>query len=341
MVETGEYERARRIQTKILRGILNGARLDDAESLLAAEGMNLADLRDEGGTMPFAAYLRLFDRIAEAQGRESFGLELSTGMGPELVGPAGYIFAASPDLAHAVRSLSSSVFTIQDATAFDVHDSPAPHVRYRITDDDLTPRRQDVEFSLGYVDRLIRLLLGPGYAPSEVWFEHARPARLGAHEAVFRAPVFFDQEMNAIWFQPVDMTRRAPGHDPNLVALMQHYIQLLAQRSHAIGTWTEEVRQVLAGQPGGAELETVCRQLGVSPATLGRRLRDEGTTFRDLGRRHRIERAARMLSETRLSVLEVALRAGYGETASFTRAFRDVMGPTPRNWRNNPSPGAR
>lgn len=337
MSKTGEHGRDPRIQNKILRGILNGAQLggEAVDALLGAEGLLAADLRDEGGTLPFATYLRLFDRIAEEQGRESFGLDLSAGMGPELVGPAGYIFVASPDLAQAVRSLSSSVFTIQDATTFEVHDTPAPHVRYRITDEDLSPRRQDVEFSLGYVDRLVRLLLGPGYAPTEVWFEHARPARLGRHEAVFRAPVYFDQEMNAIWFRPEDMTRRAPRCDPNLIALMQHYIQLLDRRSHAISTWTEEVRQTLAAQPEGARLSTVCRHLGLSPATLGRRLRSEGTSFRDLTRRHRLERAARMLSETRLSILEVAMRAGYSETASFTRAFRDVMGTTPRDWRRS------
>jgi len=332
-----EPQRVPRIQAKILRGILNGAPLPEStvEALLGAEGIRPGDLDHVDATLPFAAYLRLFDNIAQAIGRDTFGLDLSSRMGPELVGPAGYIFVASSDLTQAVRALASSVFTIQDATTFEVQTGPAPHVRYRITDNDLTPRRQDVEFSLGYVDRLIRLLLGPRYAPAEVWFEHARPARLGRHEAVFGCPVFFDQEVNALWFRPEDMDRRAAQADPNLVALMQHYIQLLDQRSHAITTFTEDVRQTLSALSEGPEpgLDRVTARLGISASTLGRRLRAEGTTFRELARRHRIDRAARMLLETRLSILEVAERAGYVETASFTRAFQAVMGQSPRAYR--------
>ncbi len=325
------------IQAKILNAILNAAQLPEREIelLLAAESLRRSDLRDPHGTLPFAAYLRLFDRVAAAMGRDSFGLDLSSGMGPELVGPAGYIFVASPDLMHAVRALASSVFTIQDATVFEVLTDPAPHVRYRITDDAMTPRRHDVEFSLGYVNHLIRRLLGPVYAPAEVWFEHPGPARPELQEALLGCPVFFDQDRNAIWFRPEDVQRRAPGADPNLVALMQHYIQLLDRPDHSIQTFTEEVRQTLAALPEGRAptLETVAARLGFSPATLGRRLRAEGTSFRDLLRRKRIEGARRLLTETRLSVLEIAERSGYGETASFTRAFRTVTGESPRAYR--------
>ncbi|MCB1356644.1 MAG: AraC family transcriptional regulator [Maritimibacter sp.] len=336
--ETAEQTRAPRIQAKVLNAILNGAPLPEpqVEALLAREGLRRADVREPHATLPFAAYLRLFDRVAQALGRECFGLELSQGMGPELVGPAGYIFVASPDLDHAVRALASSVFTIQDATRFEVHTGTAPHVRYRITDDEMIPRRQDVEFSLGYVDRLIRLLLGPGYAPLEVWFEHPGPARPDRQEALFGCPVFFDQEMNALWFRPEDVDRRAPRADPNLVAVMQHYIQLLDRPTHAITTVSEEVWQTLATLPEerAPTLERVAARLGLGASTLGRRLRAEGTSFRHLARRHRIERAARLLSETRLSVYEVAGRCGYAETASFTRAFQSVMGESPRAYKS-------
>jgi hypothetical protein len=192
-------------------------------------------------------------------------------MGPELVGPAGYFFVASPDLNHAVRALASNVFTIQDATRFEVHTGPAPHVRHRITDGDMIPRRQDAEFSLGCADRLIRLLLGPGYAPLEVWFEHPGPARPDRQEALFGCPVFFDQEMNALWFRPEDVDRRAPKADPNLVAVMQHYIQLLDRPTHAITTVSGEVWQILATLPEARAptLETVTARLGRGPRRWG------------------------------------------------------------------------
>lgn len=335
--DPGEHHRIPRIQAKILNAILNSAQLpeDKVRGLLATEGLSRSDLRDPHGTLPFAGYLRLFDRVAEAMGRDSFGLEMAAAMGPELIGPAGYIFVASPGLMPAVQALASSVFTIQDATLFEVRSDPAPHVRYSITDDEMTPRRHDVEFSLGYVHRLIQLLLGPGYAPAEVWFEHPGPARPDRQEALLGCPVFFDQDRNAIWFRPEDVHRRALGADPNLVALMQHYIQLLDRPSHTIQTFTEEVRQTLAALPEGRDptIDTVAAHLGFGASTLGRRLRAEGSSFRDLLRRKRIEQAMRLLAETQLSVLEIAGRSGYSETASFTRAFQAVTGESPRAYR--------
>lgn len=326
-----------RIQAKILNAILNAAPLEEraVEALLATESLRRADVRDPQATLPFATYLRLFDRVAQALGRDYFGLDLSQGMGPELIGPAGYIFTAAPDLNQSLRALASSVFTIQDATRFTVRSGAAPHVTYRITDDQLIPRRQDVEFSLGYVARLSGLLLGPGFAPKEVWFEHQGEARPDRAEALFGCPVFFDQDINAIWFHPEDMTRPAANADPNLVALMQHYIQLLDRPDHALRTFSEEVWQTLANLPEqrAPTFETVAARLGLTPSTLGRRLRAEGTSFRHLARRHRIERAARLLAETRLTVFEVAERSGYAESASFIRAFQSVMGDTPKTYR--------
>ncbi|MFD1344048.1 AraC family transcriptional regulator [Litorisediminicola beolgyonensis] len=333
-----EPSRIPRIQAKVLNAVLNGAPLPETEveALLSVEGLSRADIREPHATLPFATYLRLFERISQALGRDSFGLELSQGMGPELIGPAGYIFVASPDLTHAVQALASSVFTIQDATRFEVQTGEEPHVRYRITDDEMMPRRQDVEFSLGYVDRLTRLLLGPGYKAAEVWFEHRGPARPDRQEALFGCPVFFDQDMNALWFRREDIDRRAPKADPNLVAVMQHYIQLLDRPSHAITTFSEEVTQTLATLPDGREptLDTVAARLGLGASTLGRRLRAEGTSIRDLARRHGVELAARLLAETRLTIFEIAERSGYAETASFTRAFRSVTGESPRHYRS-------
>lgn len=81
--------------------------------------------------------------------------------------------------------------------------------------------------------------------------------------------------MNALWFRPGDRDRPAPKADPNLVAVMQHYIQLLDRPGHAITTYSEEVMQTLATLPERRKptLETVAARLGVGASTLGRRPR--------------------------------------------------------------------
>lgn len=42
----------------------------------------------------------------------------------------------------------------------------------------------------------------------------------------------------------------------------------------------------------------------------------------------------RLLEETELSVLEVALECGYGSVSQFHRAFKNLTGITPKEYRN-------
>lgn len=47
----------------------------------------------------------------------------------------------------------------------------------------------------------------------------------------------------------------------------------------------------------------------------------------------RLQAARRLIIETRLSVLEIALRTGFGSTSAFSRAFKNQFGHSPDNWR--------
>lgn len=72
-----------------------------------------------------------------------------------------------------------------------------------------------------------------------------------------------------------------------------------------------------------AHLSRVCRDLlGESPAELERRLR--------------LERAATMLANTRLSVLEISREAGYATPEAFSRAFRNAFNVLPSDYRRFP-----
>ena len=61
-----------------------------------------------------------------------------------------------------------------------------------------------------------------------------------------------------------------------------------------------------------------------------------GETVADHVRRVRLERAARALRDTQLSVLRVALDAGYNDHSAFVRAFRGRFACSPSEWRRRP-----
>ena len=70
-----------------------------------------------------------------------------------------------------------------------------------------------------------------------------------------------------------------------------------------------------------------------STRTLQRRLGDCGLSFSCLVDRARFDLAARLLTETDASSLEIAFETGYEDPSNFARAFRRLSGCSPRAYR--------
>ena len=79
--------------------------------------------------------------------------------------------------------------------------------------------------------------------------------------------------------------------------------------------------------------DDAARHLHLHRRTLNRRLKEAGTTFRQVLDQVRFELAREMLSDPGLHIAEIAARLGYRMPSSFTRAFRRWSGSSPDHWR--------
>jgi len=321
------------IQGRVVGAILDAAAIGPAlrAQLLDAQGLRGTDLRGLDASVPLASYMRLFDALAKTLGQPALGLDLSLRMGPEMIGALGYAFLHSATLDAAFAAFARAVFSIQGVTMLRYDREPQPVVRYVISDDRLHPRRQDVEFSLGYVHALIRRFTGHDRALREVHFQHPRVGPRAHYEAVFGCPVYFDQPGNALVLDADIMTVPGRLHDPHLVSILQDAIDRARPFAAGDDALTPVVERLLPDmiEAGNASCRLVAKRLGLSEETLRRRLRQEGHSFRTLLRQRRCAMASRYLHETGLSILEIAQRTGYAETAAFTRAYAAQTGMTP------------
>ena len=92
------------------------------------------------------------------------------------------------------------------------------------------------------------------------------------------------------------------------------------------------LRQVSEAIQSGAprsRAADVAGALGMSVRTLQRRLARSGLTFTVAVQGCRLGVAARLLAETNVKVIDIALVVGYADHAHFTRAFRRWTGATP------------
>ena len=98
-----------------------------------------------------------------------------------------------------------------------------------------------------------------------------------------------------------------------------------------IGDADDELLETITAQLASGEMtmESVSAALGVSVATLRRRLEEEGTTFTLLVDEVRRDLAERHLSDPHRTISEVAFMLGFSHAPAFHKAFRRWTGATP------------
>ncbi|MBT8077961.1 MAG: AraC family transcriptional regulator [Gammaproteobacteria bacterium] len=327
------------ISTTVLLSIYNdlGEHRDLVRQGLATNGIRMHELQDFRRFISLRRFVRMFEWLAAELDDPALGLRLAQRSGPDALGAVGYLFLSSGDLETKLQSLQRYLEAIQSSSTTDIsYVGDYLQVSYRIVDDSITPRAQDSEYSIGLIWRYMRLLSKNQCSLTQVTFEHAQPAAAGSiHRRVFGAPVLFDQGANELTLPLAEARRWYEGLDPHLIPILEDHISSTMRNAGTPLAFHETVTQALTDGVlrQGARAELVASTLGVSTATLFRRLRVEKRQFKDLVTQRCKDIAARLLRDSSVTVGELSARLGYAEPAAFCRAFRRWFGTTPREFR--------
>jgi AraC-like DNA-binding protein len=77
----------------------------------------------------------------------------------------------------------------------------------------------------------------------------------------------------------------------------------------------------------------VALTLGLNERTLQRKLKDEGTSFRDLQEQVRSSLAVNYMREPQFRLTDIAEMLGYSDLSVFSRSFKRWFGISPQKWR--------
>lgn len=308
-----------------------------SQQVLARFGLSSVLTDDAYHRVPLKRYLKMFHWLADELNEPNLGLEISARTGVETIGAVGYLFLSSANLEMAFRSLVRNIKAIQDVSHMDFTvGTRYALVSYRVAHQQLAECRQDNEYSLAFMWRLVQLFSGNRCPLVQVDFEHAPPPDAQYHRRFFRAPVLFNQPNNNLYFHRSALQTPSAALDSHLFPILEQQVsQSLAQREK-LRRFSDQVTDILGDDllREGARAGQVADRLGISTATLNRRLRAEGQTFKRLLDERCKLLAGRMMSQESLPVSTVARRLGYAETACLTRAFRRWYGMTPRQFRH-------
>lgn len=200
-------------------------------------------------------------------------------------------------------------------------------------------RRHASEFMLACFNWALQPAAQHGLRVIEaVHFRHAPPedpALLRRYLDSFGCPVYFRQPECRLLLRPDALDLPLPTANPMLYDVLEQHARKLLEEDRQSSTIVDLTRSHLHQllQQGEPSREKLAAVMDLCPRTLHRRLREAGTTYRELLDELRLERARQLLREGALSVQEVAARAGFGEGPSFSRWFRQQTGVTPSEFR--------
>ncbi|BFM17922.1 ornithine utilization transcriptional regulator OruR [Maricurvus nonylphenolicus] len=122
--------------------------------------------------------------------------------------------------------------------------------------------------------------------------------------------------------------------DAEVAALSRQQCETALNSLRNKGGMSERVCRYLVENPGKTLTpEAVAQGLQTSYRSLRRRLQEEGTTFRELYTRVRMQLAADYLLDSALSVEQIAEVIGYADRSSFQSSFKKWSGFTPTQYR--------
>jgi AraC-like DNA-binding protein len=329
--------RAAMIRASVLAPLLR--RLDEAglaDRLLRESLITRAQLADPYAPISLARYNALFEAAAAALRDPAIGLKLGLAVRPADLGPLGLLFTAAATPRAAVSRFSALLAALQGGTQAALQQkAELTFWTYRIDDATVWPRRQDSEFSMAAICKLLQATAGPGFHPIEAQFEHEAPSSAAAHERVFRAPLRFGQPANRLVFANTDLDRPHGAADPGLAMILERHIAELLDEPDEADDLVQSVRRMIGASLGQDKvtIERLAAGIGVSPRTLQRRLGESGTSLRRLLREHRQAMADVHIGAGQRSQASIAEALGYSDGTAFWRAFKAWTNTTPSAYR--------
>jgi len=168
-------------------------------------------------------------------------------------------------------------------------------------------------------------------------FNYAEPAHSAEYRLMYCADLRFNRPNTLLAFDasyldlPVVQNERSAKEF--LRSAPENILLKYKNGSSLTARVRRRLRQFLPGPV--ADFEQLADEMGMTPATMRRRLHDEGESYQSIKDNLRRDLAISYLSHSKRSVMDIALELGFSERSAFHRAFRKWTGASPGEFRRN------
>ncbi len=309
----------------------------NADDTFLAAGLDRNETRVAGARYPVRKINRLIELAVRATGDPCFGLTVATHIRPTSFHALGYAWLASTTVMEALERIERYMQIVTTAAQLKLSKGNQVTIAQWIyPHPSIQPTRWAREGGFAICLRMFRLMTDNDFAPLLVTFQHEDPGCRERFEETFQAPVRFSAASDAMQFETRAIQVPVIGGNPEIAKandqVAERYLASLDPNETAT-----KVRELLLNMlpSGNASGQIVAERLNRSFSTLQRRLREEGTNYKDVLEETRKNLAVGYLSRKELTITQIAYLLGFSDQASFARAFRRWTGKPPSEYRTS------
>ncbi|GMQ30765.1 helix-turn-helix transcriptional regulator [Algoriphagus confluentis] len=194
------------------------------------------------------------------------------------------------------------------------------------------------EVSFVMLTGILEEVTGKKILPIGVTFQHSDTSSAEALQEFFQCPVEFDAVHNSLQFRTHSLQIRTIKADKSI---HQFLVDRLEEEKKGIFSQSDRMLLdihylITESLPSGIpSIIQIADHLHISARTLKRRLAEKGLTFRDQIQSIQQETAQDLLSNSSLSVAEIAFQTGFSEQSAFNRAFKRWTQLSPMEYRKS------
>lgn len=308
----------------------------DAEKVFSLADLSKKEIVDERKRIPYQKAYLLWSEVSKLIEDPCFGLKTATVFHPSDLNVLGYAWLSSSTLRtaferlHRYQKMVSEFIEISLNEADDLFE-----VSLNVQDKSIVTMAQ-MDTGVTVLFHMCQCNYGQTLKPSVVYLTHAKPDCYQKYYEYFQCDVLFDQVETKLCFPATILDEPLLNSMPNMSFMTDKTIIDYLESMHEENTITKVKQAIMKLLPSEVSIEKVTNILHLTPRTLHRHLKAEGTTFKHILDDVRYDLSKEYILNNNYSLTEIAFQLGFSDSSAFSRAFKHWSGQSPSHYKKQP-----
>ncbi|GAB3091223.1 AraC family transcriptional regulator [Aestuariicella hydrocarbonica] len=301
--------------------------------LIQSLGLRQSQFRNPNTYIAYHKVAELMELCSDRCNSPLFGLQLAQRQNSNVLGDLPVLVSRAVTVGEALSSANQYLYLHASGVRMET-EPQGDLVRLALALNLHSPRgiHQLIQMSVGHLVTFVADMLNSDRFAFTLHFMQPAPETLSTAQQSLFQNIKFGQAFNGLL---IPKNKLDTKNHQDQTALNKHFLEYLHHLQNRYPDNLENQIQDIIGRllpSGDCTVEQVAASLGMHPRTLQTKLKQQGTSYREILQDTRQGLAEQHLRYRSVNITDLALQLGYSEVAVFSRHFKRWLGVSPREW---------